>query len=180
MSRKFSDNRKPGFKTHLDRKQNKSIPTNINFNKTCAKRNAPAANTNRLAANGGAKGVLLQVNCWKFKGPHYARDCPNKTDGVLHNLQEDPTIEYMASTPRIYAALDDRQVNHQATVVEIEGKVSNTSISILINLGACRSYVSPKIVEMCKLNKEKHEKSWLVQLATGTKRKVSELVNIVS
>jgi predicted aspartyl protease len=32
------------------------------------------------------------------------------------------------------------------------------------------------IVENCKLNKVKHNKSWLVQLATGTKRKVVELV----
>ena len=57
-------------------------------------------------------------------------------------------------------------------MVEIEGKVSNTSISILIDLGACRSYVCPKIAKTCKLNKEKHEKPWLVQLATRTKIKV--------
>ena len=34
----------------------------------------------------------------------------------------------MASTPRVYAALDDRQAHHQATMVEIEDKVSNYSI----------------------------------------------------
>ena len=54
-------------------------------------------------------------------------------------------------------------------MVDIEGKVSNTSISILIDPGACRSYVSPKIVDVCKLDKVKHEKPWLVQLAMGTK-----------
>ena len=61
-------------------------------------------------------------------------------------------------------------------MVEIEGKVSNTFISILIELGACRSYLSPKIVDLCKLDKVKHEKPWIVQLAMGTKSKVSELV----
>ena len=54
--------------------------------------------------------------------------------------------------------------------------VSNTSISILIDPGACQSYVSPKIVDTCKLNKVKHERPWMVQLSTGTKRKVSKLV----
>ena len=82
----------------------------------------------------------------------------------------------MARTTRIYATLDDQEVNHQATLVEIEGKVSDASISILIDPVACRRYVSLKIVDTCKLNKEKHEKLWLVQLATGTKRNVSELV----
>ena len=61
-------------------------------------------------------------------------------------------------------------------MVEIEGKISNASISSLIDPGAFQRYGSPKILDTCKLNKEKHEKSWLVQLATSTKRKVSELV----
>ena len=61
-------------------------------------------------------------------------------------------------------------------MVEIEGKVSNTCISILIDLDAFQSCVSPKIVDTCKLNKVKHGKPWLVQLDTGTKRKVSKQV----
>ena len=42
-------------------------------------------------------------------------------------------------------------------MVNIEGKVSNTTISILVDPGACRSYVSPNIVKRCKLEKFKHE-----------------------
>ena len=57
-------------------------------------------------------------------------------------------------------------------MVEIEGKVSNTSILILIDLSSFRSYVSPKVVEICKLNKVNHNKPWLGKLASGTKRKV--------
>ena len=61
-------------------------------------------------------------------------------------------------------------------MVEIEGNILNISISILIDPGSCRIYVSPKIVDVCKLGKVKHNESWLVQLAMGTKQKVSELV----
>ena len=46
----------------------------------------------------------------------------------------------------------------------------------MIYIGAFRSYVSPKIVETCKIDKVKHEKPWLAQLATSMKRKVSKLV----
>ena len=61
-------------------------------------------------------------------------------------------------------------------MVEIEGNVLNTSISILIDPGACWSYISPKIVDECKLGKVKHAEDQLVQLATGTKWKVSKIV----
>ena len=136
----------------------------------------PASNTNRPRTSGGANASPLQIKCWKFQGLHSSRDCTNKTKGVLHNLQEDPMVEDMASTLRIYAALVGRQVDHQATMVEIEGKVSNNSILIWIDPRACWSYVSSNIVETCKLDKVKHEKSWLVWLATSTKRKVSRIV----
>ena len=87
----------------------------------------------------------------------------------MHNLQEEPAIEEIEGTPWIYATLDGQHEDHQDTMVEIEGKIFNTSISILIELDACWSYVSPKIVNVCKLGKEKHDKPWLVQLATGMK-----------
>ena len=124
----------------------------------------------------GSQCFPLQIKCSKLQGPHYSQDCKNKTNGVLHNLQEEPTIEEIAGTLWIYAALDGRQEDHQATMVEIEGKILNTSISILIDPSACRSCVSPKIVDVCKIGKIKHDKPWLVQLATGTKPKVSKIV----
>ena len=57
-------------------------------------------------------------------------------------------------------------------MVEIQGMIQNQPVSILIDPGASLSYVSPSIVENCKLSLKKFENSWLVQLATGTKMKV--------
>ena len=62
-------------------------------------------------------------------------------------------VEDIAGTPRIYAALDGRQEDHQATMVEIEGNILNNYISMLIDFGALHSYVSPEIVDVCKLGK---------------------------
>ena len=78
--------------------------------------------------------------------------------------------------PQIYAALDNNQADHQASVVEIEGMISNHLVSILIDPGSNLSYIAPKVADKCKLQPHKPTKPWLVQLATGTKRKVAEVI----
>ena len=77
---------------------------------------------------------------------------------------------------RIYTALEDCQVDHQSTVVEVVGKMVEKPVSILIDLGSTHSYITPRVVEICAFKKVNHRKSWLVQQATGTKRNVSEVV----
>jgi hypothetical protein len=77
----------------------------------------------------------------------------------------------------INAVVDGRQVDHQSTVVEVEGKVNNNRVSVLIDPRATLSYVSPGVVDSNKLKKVRHAKSWLVQLATRTKRKVTHFIS---
>jgi predicted aspartyl protease len=72
--------------------------------------------------------------------------------------------------------VDGRQAHHQSSVVEIEGKINNTHIFVLIDSGATLSYITPSIVESNKLKKIGHAKSWLVQIATGRKRKVVDFI----
>jgi predicted aspartyl protease len=80
------------------------------------------------------------------------------------------------SLHRINVAIDGRQANHQSSMVEIEGKIHDTRISVLIDPGATLSYITPNVVELNKLKKQKNEKYWLVQLATGAKRKVANFI----
>ena len=72
--------------------------------------------------------------------------------------------------------LEDCQVDHQSTVVEVEGKIVEQSVSILIDPESTHSYITPRIVESRAFKKLKHSKSWLVQLAIGSKRKVHKVV----
>ena len=58
-------------------------------------------------------------------------------------------------------------------MIEIEGIISNQPMSILIDPGASLSYISPHIVKICKLKTKQFQHSWLVQLTTWTKRKVT-------
>ena len=62
-------------------------------------------------------------------------------------------------------------------MVEIEGTINNTHISVLIDTGATLSYISPGVVDLNKLKKTRHAKSWLVQLAIGMKRKVIDFIS---
>ena len=48
-------------------------------------------------------------------------------------------------------------------MLEIEGMINNQPISILIDTSASLSYISPRMVELCKLVPKKFDKSWLVQ-----------------
>ena len=61
-------------------------------------------------------------------------------------------------------------------MVEVAGKIFEKYVSILIDPGSTHSYITPRVVEICAFEKVKHRKYWLVQLATGTKRNVSEVV----
>ena len=61
-------------------------------------------------------------------------------------------------------------------MVEIEGMINNQRISIFIYLDASLSYILPRIVYLCKLVPKNVDKSWLLQLATRTKHKVTSFV----
>jgi hypothetical protein len=61
-------------------------------------------------------------------------------------------------------------------MIEVEGMINNHAFTILIESGESHSYIYPKVVEIFQFPRRKHGKSWLVQLATRSKRKVVELI----
>ena len=85
---------------------------------------------------------------------HLLRDCPHRQQNSrrIYNIQEaTPVNDVAKSVPQIYAALDNNQADHQASVVEIEGMISNHLVSILIDPGSNLSYIAPKAIDKCKL-----------------------------
>jgi len=92
-------------------------------------------------------------------------------------VQEASIVNKVArSVPRIYVVVENQQANHNASVVELEGIITEQLVSILIDPRYNLIYISPQVVEACSLHKRKHVKACLAQLATGTKRKVTEVV----
>jgi hypothetical protein len=77
---------------------------------------------------------------------------------------------------RIYASLDNKQVEYQSHMIEVEGMINNQTIVILIDSGSSHSYIDPKMVESFQFPRSKHGKYQLVQLATRARIKVNEMV----
>jgi hypothetical protein len=128
---------------------------------------------------GGQRTREKLMECWGYKGYHRYRYCHHKKEKVrvFHNVQQDETVENMVKrVPRIYASLDNKQSEFQSHMIEFEGMINNHAFTILIDLGASHSYIYPKVMEILCFPRSKHDKSWLVQVATRAKRKVVELV----
>ena len=62
----------------------------------------------------------------------------------MHHIQEATTIEDMG---RIHAALNDWQAEYQSNMIELEGKIINQPVSILIDSREIHFYIDPKIVD---------------------------------
>jgi hypothetical protein len=174
---------KPTFRKAWDDQKKFKKEQRQKGNKPPFFRNSPQGHPSfrepRMAEVGEQRLRQTPIQCWGCKENHKYRDCPHKNGKAraVHNVQQAETVEDMGSRmPRIYAALDNKQAEFQSHMIEVEGMINNQPFIILIDSGASHSYIDPRVVESLHLSRSKHEKSWLVQLATGTKRKVTELV----
>jgi hypothetical protein len=90
------------------------------------------------------------MKCWGYEGDHMYRDCPHKGENMrtVHNVQQADIVEDMGiNVPRIHASLDNQQAEFQSHMIEVEGKINDQPISILIDSGASHSYLYPKMVD---------------------------------
>jgi hypothetical protein len=67
---------------------------------------------------------------------------------------------------RIYVSLENKKAEYQYPMIEVEDNINNHPIAILMYYWVSHSYINPNIVEIIHFQIKKHEKSWLVQLAT--------------
>ena len=84
------------------------------------------------------------------------RNCPLENGYVRksHIIQGVEMVGQVARTvPRIYVALEDLQADHQSTMVEVEGKIVEQSVYVLIDPGSTHSYITPRAVEICYFKK---------------------------
>jgi hypothetical protein len=122
----------------------------------------------------GKRGIPT-VQCWGCKEDHMCKDFPHIKDKVhiMHKIQEATIVEDME---KFYAALDDKKSKYQSNMIEVEGKIINQLVAILIDSGEIHYYIDPKIVDRLCLEKSNLEKSSLVQLAARTKGRIHDMV----
>jgi hypothetical protein len=144
-----SDQRRKGFKPPFNR-----IESNRNHQDQYAK-----GDFNKEDSLG--KRGRPPIQCWGCKENHLYKDFPHRKDRVntMHTIQEATTVKDMG---RIYATLNDRQAKYQSNMIEVEGKIINQLVSILIDSGESHCYIDPKIVDSLHLEKSKLGKAILV------------------
>jgi hypothetical protein len=119
------------------------------------------------------------MKCWGCNENHMFRDFPQRREKLrtTHNVQQAVIVEDMGrSVPRIYVSLDTKQAEFWLHMIDVEGKINDQPIAILIDSGASHSYLDLKMVERFQLTRSKLGKPWFVQLATWEKMKINEMV----
>jgi hypothetical protein len=82
-----------------------------------------------------------------------------------------------SSNHQIYASVNNRQAEHQSTVVESSGTLNHRNIKILFDSGATYSFISPSALEKSGLAAYDHNDFKQVEMASGEKQAIGPSVD---
>jgi hypothetical protein len=125
----------------------------------------PSSSTSGTRTTGPKKG------CWTCGEPHYQRDCPVERTRASGSAGP-TTVGDMGKAHRIHAAVNNRQAEHQSTVLETTGTVADQTLSILIDPGATESFISGAALKRIKVKAVEQDEFSFVEMASGAKQKV--------
>ncbi|KAH9296682.1 hypothetical protein KI387_044262 [Taxus chinensis] len=128
---------------------------------------APSDGAAPWRSTGGCFGCGVVGNFW--------RDFPQNPNKGKAPISE-PTVGDMGRSHRIYAVVENRQAEHQSTVIETSGSIGGIPTSILFDSGSSDSIITPSLVERCKLVAVRQGLFWDVEMASGAKISVDSLV----
>jgi hypothetical protein len=98
-------------------------------------------------------------------------DYPELQSGFVHREGKAP-MGRASSSHQIYAAVNNRQEEHQSTVVESSGTLNHINVNILFDSGATDSFISPSALEKSGLVAYEHDDFKQVEMASGEKQVV--------
>jgi hypothetical protein len=82
------------------------------------------------------------------------------------------TMGYLGKAHRIHVAVNNRQAEHQSIVLEMSGTIANQTLSILIDLGATKSFISGAVLKRIKVKEVEQYDLSFVEMASRAKQKV--------
>ena len=82
------------------------------------------------------------------------------------------TMGDMDKAHQIHAVVNNHQVEHQSTMLETTGTVADQTLSILIDPGATKSFISGAILKRIKVKAVEQDEFSFVEMASGAKQKV--------
>jgi hypothetical protein len=72
-----------------------------------------------------------------------------------------------SSSHHIYTMVNNRQAEHQSTLVDSSGMLNHSNIKILFDYGATDSFISPSALEKSGLAAYEHDDFKQVEMASG-------------
>jgi hypothetical protein len=78
---------------------------------------------------------------------------------------------------QIYASVNNRQEEHQSTVVELLGTLNHINVKILFDYGATNSFISPYALEKSGLVAHEHDEFKQVEMDSGEKQEVGSSID---
>jgi hypothetical protein len=121
----------------------------------------PTSREPRTIKTGGQRPRQPPIQCWGCKGDHMFRYCSHRSDKarVVHNVQKVEKVGDMEkNVPRIHAALNNKKIEYQSHMIEVECMIHNRTIIVLIDSGSSHSYVDPEMVESLQFPIREHGK----------------------
>jgi hypothetical protein len=82
-----------------------------------------------------------------------------------------------SSSHQIYATVNNRQAEHQSTVVDSSSMLNHINFKILFDSGATDSFISPSALEKSGLVVYEHDDFKQVEMASGEKQAVGPSVD---
>ena len=86
----------------------------------------------------------------------------------------------MIKAHRIHAAVNNRQAEHQCTVLETTGTITDQTLCILIDPGATESFISGAALKRIKVKAVEQDEFSFVEMASGEKKELEERLRVVS
>ena len=101
----------------------------------------------------------------------YQSQCPNwdKPRVGPRPARTEAIVGDSARNHRIFATLDQKQDEHQNSVIEAQGILQGMTVSILFYSRATDSFISSAFVERCNILVVKAKFSWQIELALGSR-----------
>jgi hypothetical protein len=127
----------------------------------------PSSSTSGTRTTGPKKG------CWTCGEPHYQRDCPVERTRASGSARP-TTVGDMGKAHQIHAVVNNHQVEHQSTVLETTGTVADQTLSILIDPGATKSFISGAALKRIKVKAVEQDEFSFIEMASEPNRRLEE------
>jgi hypothetical protein len=119
----------------------------------------------------GTRSTGPKTRCWTCGEPHYQRDCPVERARAVGSSRH-TTVGDLGKAHRIHAVVNNRQAEHQSTVLETSGTIADQTFSILIDPGATKRFISGAVLKRIKVKVVEQDEFSYVEMASGAKKKV--------